>query len=548
MTVLQKVGMINTNHSIWFIIVFCLMSIGYIDTHERSFVVVIPSYNNAEWYQKNLDSVFIQQYENYRVIYIDDYSPDGTGDLVKRYVLECGQAGRTTVIKNNERRGALANHYKAVHMCGDYEIVIQLDGDDWFAHEEVLARINEAYKNPNVWLTYGQHEIHPTGEVGRCRVMPNAVIAHHAYREYAWVSSAPRTFYAWLFKQIRLQDLLCDGDFFATGGDIAFMYPMLEMAAGKIKFIDEILYIYNCETSNNDFKKRLIMQLHAEYVVRSREKYTSLDQKLPISSNIPRADLIIFSEDNPLQLYFLIESIYANVPDLCTITVLYRATTKKYYEAYKRCTATFSKVSFQQFSNSSFRKNFLEIVKDSNDYILFAHDNFMVTDRISIAACIELIRQTQAYGFFLALGKNIVWSDTFVQVQKQPYLIELNNDCCVWQFADEKGDWCNSHNYYMTIYKKTDIYPQLKDLNFNSFETLEVLWQKVPTNMNNIGICFVHSKVVGFKAKKLLKDVEIHFFEQLYQKKSLILPQINNIHKAIYNPMSSRFIFSLLAM
>ena len=532
----------------WFIIFLCLMSIGYTGAHERPFVVVIPSYNNAEWYQKNLDSVFMQQYENYRVIYIDDYSPDGTGDLVKRYVLGCEQDGRTTVIKNNERCGALANHYKAVHMCGDYEIIIQLDGDDWFAREDVLTRINEEYENQNVWLTYGQYEIYPTDEVGRCRVMPEVVITYHAYREYDWISSAPRTFYAWLFKQIRLQDLLCDGDFFAAGGDLAFMYPMLEMAAGKIKFIDEVLYIYNCETPNNDFKKRLIMQLHAEYVVRSREKYTPLDQKLPVSSNVPRADLIIFSEDNPLQLYLLIESIYANVSDFGTITVLYRATTKKYYEAYKRCTATFSKVSFQQFSDSSFRKNFIELVRDSNDYILFARDNFMVIDRISIVSCIELMRQTQAYGFFLALGKNIVWSDMFVQAQKQPYLIELNNDCCVWQFANGKGDWCNSNNYYMTIYKKTDIYLQLKDLNFNSFETLEYNWQKVPTNMNNIGICFAHSKVVGLKATKLLKGVEIHFFEQLYQNKSLILPRINNIHKAIYDTMTSRFIFSLLSI
>jgi len=41
---------------------------------EKSMVVIIPSYNNESYCEKNLTSVFSQQYENYRVIYIDDCS------------------------------------------------------------------------------------------------------------------------------------------------------------------------------------------------------------------------------------------------------------------------------------------------------------------------------------------------------------------------------------------------------------------------------------------------------------------------------------------
>ena len=48
-----------------------------------NFVIVIPSYNNAQWYKRNLDSVFAQTYKNFSVIYLDDCSPDGTGQLVK---------------------------------------------------------------------------------------------------------------------------------------------------------------------------------------------------------------------------------------------------------------------------------------------------------------------------------------------------------------------------------------------------------------------------------------------------------------------------------
>jgi len=48
----------------------------------KSLVVVIPSFNNARWCRRNLESVLDQAYPLYRVIYIDDASTDGTPDLV----------------------------------------------------------------------------------------------------------------------------------------------------------------------------------------------------------------------------------------------------------------------------------------------------------------------------------------------------------------------------------------------------------------------------------------------------------------------------------
>ena len=46
---------------------------------------MVPSYKNAKTmlYKRNLDSIFMQNYTNYKVIYIDDNSPDGTGQFVQ---------------------------------------------------------------------------------------------------------------------------------------------------------------------------------------------------------------------------------------------------------------------------------------------------------------------------------------------------------------------------------------------------------------------------------------------------------------------------------
>lgn len=241
---------------------------------ERPIVVVIPSYNNAFWYKKNIDSVMQQEYQNVRIIYCDDCSTDGTGDLVHEHVFNTGRLNRdVTMIRNKSRVGSLANIYHMVHQCADDEIVVVLDGDDWFAHNRVLQVINTAYADSGVWATYGSLVTQPGGYRQQSGYFPDIVEQGNSYRRYDWICVAPRTFYAGLFKQIKLSDLLYQGSFFAAAGDVAYMIPMLEMAAGKYTYIDDILYIYNWENQYNDFKKAPGMQLNYAWYIRSRQWY-----------------------------------------------------------------------------------------------------------------------------------------------------------------------------------------------------------------------------------------------------------------------------------
>ena len=53
---------------------------------EKPLAVIVCSYNNIKWAEKNLDSIFFQRYRNYRVIYVDDGSTDGTADFVEHYI------------------------------------------------------------------------------------------------------------------------------------------------------------------------------------------------------------------------------------------------------------------------------------------------------------------------------------------------------------------------------------------------------------------------------------------------------------------------------
>src|SRR4029079_11379068 len=52
---------------------------------ERPLVVAIPSYQNARYWERNLQSVLEQDYASYRVLYTDDASTDGTAEQVAAY-------------------------------------------------------------------------------------------------------------------------------------------------------------------------------------------------------------------------------------------------------------------------------------------------------------------------------------------------------------------------------------------------------------------------------------------------------------------------------
>ncbi len=244
---------------------------------ERYIVVIIPSYNNERWCKLNLESVFQQNYSNFHVVYIDDNSSDATYPTVQAYVQERNKNGLVTLIKNEERKGAMHNLYHAIHACDPHAIVATLDGDDWFKGNNVLRLINQAYSDPNVWMTYGQYEEFPANRIGICHDMPEEVIQEKSYRKQRWFTSHLRTFYAGLFHKIKEEDMKYEQRFFDVAWDQAFLFPMLEMADGHLKFIDQVLYVYNQANPLNDFKQKLQRQLYCERLIRFKKQYPALN-------------------------------------------------------------------------------------------------------------------------------------------------------------------------------------------------------------------------------------------------------------------------------
>ena len=249
---------------------------------QKPFVIFIPSYNNETVCRRNIISALNQNYDNFRVVYINDCSSDRTSEFVKKAVLNRGAVDRVTVVDNPVRRKALANFYHGIHeYVDDEEIVVVLDGDDALAGPHVLSYLNKVYSHPQkeIWLTYGQYQEMRSKNRGFCCPYPKDVIRENRFRSYQHGPSHLRTFYGWLFKKIRKEDLMKNGNFFAMTYDLAMMFPMLEMARDHFLFIPRILYSYNDDNPISDHRVNQKLQRATDLYIRSLPRYTPLKTK-----------------------------------------------------------------------------------------------------------------------------------------------------------------------------------------------------------------------------------------------------------------------------
>jgi hypothetical protein len=162
--------------------------------------------------------------------------------------------------------------------CTDEDIIVLLDGDDWFPNEQTLEILNKYYSNEETLMTYGTYIEYPSRRIPT-NVSPFSenVIKNNLYRQDIWRASHLRTFKYKLWKNIAIEDLKDDsGKFYKMTWDLAIMFPMLEMSGGKHKCISELMYCYNTSNPINDHKVDHAYQLKLETEIRNKKKYEKI--------------------------------------------------------------------------------------------------------------------------------------------------------------------------------------------------------------------------------------------------------------------------------
>ena len=254
--------------------------------------VISPVYNAERYIQKCIDSVQEQVCPleiNIVHIIIDDGSTDNTHNIIN--------AATHTKLKYSiihewaeKNKGTITSHLKGIREAEKYidkswwypheyasfnNVVVHLDGDDWFCSNKALLEIAKAHLDPSCLVTYGNYKC-LSGNKSVCR--PTANNFREQILTGGWCYSHPRTFKLHLASYIKDEDLRDSaGNYFTAAPDVALFLPMLEMAGvDRVRFINKELVEYNDSNPLNEDKCKLNDQVRCAIEISKKEPYKRL--------------------------------------------------------------------------------------------------------------------------------------------------------------------------------------------------------------------------------------------------------------------------------
>lgn len=211
------------------------------------FRVIVPFHNAAEFLPECLDSIAMQTIRP-RVYLANDASTDGWQGIILPWRL-LGFQGMTTPERGEELASIVAGTALADRdvPLTDETVIVHVCGDDALAGPDALAKLAGIYQDPDVWMTYGSFAYHgQSASSGFCKALPPQAHQRGDYRARPWVTSHLRSYRVGLWRRIPPEQLIdpTTGRLWQYGTDFAMMFPLLEMARERARFIPDVLYLY----------------------------------------------------------------------------------------------------------------------------------------------------------------------------------------------------------------------------------------------------------------------------------------------------------------
>ena len=186
------------------------------------------------------------------------------------------------MVKNKEKKYALRNINDTIEELSpnDEDVIVLLDGDDWFSTPDSLSQLNQYYQQEGCYMTFGSFVRYPDAFVGpESSEYSEEVIKTNSFRDDEWRASHLKTYKAFLWNNIDKSDLKnSQGNFYESCYDQAIMLPMLEMSGENIKFIPEVLCVYNVGNPNAINKTKEEKQYRNKLEIRGKKRYQRLNK------------------------------------------------------------------------------------------------------------------------------------------------------------------------------------------------------------------------------------------------------------------------------
>lgn len=125
---------------------------------NKKLTILIPLYNAKDYIVETLESIYRNKYNNYNVIILDDFSNDGSDELVKQYIKD---KSNFKYVKAKNKNGLAANSRNELlkYVSDDTDYIFFMDHDD-FIKDDTVSRIMKIANNNDYDIIQFNHYIY----------------------------------------------------------------------------------------------------------------------------------------------------------------------------------------------------------------------------------------------------------------------------------------------------------------------------------------------------------------------------------------------------
>lgn len=114
--------------------------------------VIVPIYNSAEYLHQCIDSILIQDLDEFEVLLVDDGSTDDSSTIIDDYM-----ARDSRICAIHKQNGGISSARNAGIKVAKGEYMIFLDSDDWWNSKDCLRNLYAIAVNTNADLVRGNY-------------------------------------------------------------------------------------------------------------------------------------------------------------------------------------------------------------------------------------------------------------------------------------------------------------------------------------------------------------------------------------------------------